>query len=33
MGDFAERIDALKELVGNGDLVGKVEVSQIYAHY
>lgn len=32
-GDFAERIDVLKELVGDGDLVGKLEVDQVYAHY
>jgi len=33
MGDFAERIDELMEKVGTGDLVGKVEVSQLYAQY
>lgn len=32
-GDFAERIDELKELVGQGDLVGKLVVDQVYAHY
>jgi hypothetical protein len=33
MGDFAERIDELMERVGTGDLVGTVEVSQLYAQY
>jgi hypothetical protein len=28
---FADRMDELSELVGHGDLTGKVEVSQIYA--
>lgn len=32
-GDFAERIDALKALVGEGDLGGKLVVDQVYAHY
>lgn len=32
MADFAERMDVLAEMVGDGDLVGSVEVSQIYAH-
>lgn len=31
-GDFAERLDALAELVG-GRVQGKVEVDQIYSHY
>jgi hypothetical protein len=30
---FFDRIDALAEMVGNGDLTGMVEVSQIYAAY
>jgi hypothetical protein len=30
-GTFSERIDELKAMVGTGDLVGKVEVSQVYA--
>jgi hypothetical protein len=29
--DFFERIDALAEMVGHGELTGMVEVSQIYA--
>jgi hypothetical protein len=33
MSTFAERIDQLKEMVGSGDLTGKVEVSQVYAKY
>ena len=33
MGDFAARIDELKELVGHGSLVGNVKVDQVYAHY
>jgi hypothetical protein len=31
MAAFADRIDELKAMVGTGDLVGKVEVAQIYA--
>jgi hypothetical protein len=33
MGDFAARIDELKELVGDGTCVGEVERDQVYAHY
>lgn len=33
MGDFAARIDELKELVGDGTCVGAVERDQVYAHY
>lgn len=32
-GDFAERIDVLEELVGEGNLTGKLKVDQVYAHY
>lgn len=32
-GSFGSKIDELIEQVGTGDLVGKVEVDQIYAHY
>lgn len=32
-GTFHDRIRELSERVGDGKLVGKVEVSQIYAHY
>lgn len=31
MGTFAERTRALEEMVGDGDLVGKLEVDQVYA--
>jgi hypothetical protein len=31
MGDFAERIDELADLVGRGPLVGTVNVDQVYA--
>jgi hypothetical protein len=30
---FGDRIDALKEMVGSGDLVGTVVVDQVYARY
>lgn len=30
MSTFAERIDALKDLVGSGDLTGTVAVDQVY---
>lgn len=30
-GSFAERLDALAELVGDGDLIGQVSVNQVYA--
>lgn len=30
---FFDRIDELAEMVGNGELTGTVEVSQIYAAY
>lgn len=30
---FFDRIDQLKEAVGEGPLTGKVEVDQVYAHY
>lgn len=30
---FSDRLDELAHMVGNGDLVGTVEVSQIYAAY
>lgn len=33
MGDFGARIEVLKELVGEGDLTGKVVVNQHYAQY
>lgn len=32
-GDFGEGIDYLIEQVGHGDLVGALEVDQVYAHY
>ena len=32
-GDFAERIDELSKVVGSGQLEGKMEVDQVYAHY
>jgi hypothetical protein len=32
-GTFGGRIDELKEMVGSGDLVGVVEVDQVYARY
>lgn len=32
-GDFFERIDELADRVGDGNLEGKIEVDQIYAHY
>lgn len=31
-GDFLERIDELAEAVGDGHLIGAVEVDQVYAH-
>jgi hypothetical protein len=30
---FFDRTDELAEMVGNGDLIGTVEVSQLYAAY
>lgn len=33
MGDFTERMEALAERVGEGKLVGNVEVNQVYAKY
>jgi hypothetical protein len=30
---FDERMDELAQLVGSGDLVGTVQVSQVYARY
>lgn len=33
MGDFGERIEALKTLVGSGTCVGEVERDQVYAAY
>lgn len=32
-GDFAAKIDELQALVGQGDLVGSVEIDQVYAKY
>lgn len=32
-GDFGARIDELKALVGEGNLVGQVNVDQVYSHY
>lgn len=32
-GDFGDRMRELRARVGNGDLVGKVEVNQVYAKY
>lgn len=33
MGTFFERTDFLMDEVGRNDLVGKIEVDQVYAHY
>jgi hypothetical protein len=33
VGTFFERIDNLLDAVGYGDLVGDIEVDQVYAHY
>jgi hypothetical protein len=30
---FGDRLDDLKAMIGSGDLIGKVEVSQVYAKY
>lgn len=32
-GTFSERIDNLREVVGRGQLLGRVEFDQVYAHY
>lgn len=32
-GDFGAGIDEIKQLVGDGDLVGALNVDQVYAHY
>lgn len=32
-GDFSVRIAQLQEEVGSGELIGKVKVDQVYAHY